>query len=304
MVQTEENKTSQKPKNNTGVFIIGLLVLVLALFVVYVTTVYRGILPPLPAPEVKNQALEKIGTLEIKLSNLQEKLSDLENKVERTAKLNTTALEDKASVQTVTEMESKIESLKEQVSELSKYSSTGALILTASLMVKETAQKGEPFVYEAEVLRLLAEGTNMAQTADTIFAYAEKGVPSVLELQNSFKELYAQENTPQEQTPATAENTSWKDKLNAKLNTLVSIEYNNKQAPERPEMPDEVYPLVEKAHFSEALQKIALNPKYQTEKFQAWEKSVSERLALMNALQNIEAQTLALMKKESLKNQN
>ena len=206
-------------------------------------------------------------------------------------------MDGKASSAAVLSLEARVESLEARMAEVSKFSSQGALILSAALMVKETADEGRPFVYEAEVLRLLSKDTNLENEALEMSKYAEKGLLTPQKLVALFHEIDTKEKAPKPETEN--KDKSWREKITEKLGALVTIEYDStpKAAPED----DEVYKLVNSGHFTDAALKMKNNPKYQAAAYQPWLQAVENRNNFLEALQKIKSLALAEMKAESIK---
>lgn len=233
----------------------------------------------------------------------------LNEKIDNLSRINTEILDSKASNAAILGLISRVDNLETKVSNLGKVSSQGALILTAAMLVKDSAAGGEPFEYEAEVLRQLAMGTNMQPASETIAAYAAKGILSKQKLTAEFNRLYAENQIAQEfeakqqaaeQTGA-VEAKTWKDKINSKLSELIIIEKHEEKAAENPQAQDEVYRLVNAGEFNLALVKMADDEKYQSQAFKQWQNEVKGKEGFTRALQQIQALAMGVMRAESLK---
>ncbi len=316
MVKTQEQSNQNSQKDNKNTFTLAALVLLWGLVVAYLVAERLGVMPtPSSAPTWSEQS-----RMEGKVDNLssqmlifqnelsairreaQEKVSadaiaSLNQKIEDNARLNSGVLDGKASSAAVLSLEARVESLEARMAEVSKFSSQGALILSAALMVKETADEGRPFVYEAEVLRLLSKDTNLENEALEMSKYAEKGLLTPQKLVALFHEIDTKEKAPKPETEN--KDKSWREKITEKLGALVTIEYDStpKAAPED----DEVYKLVNGGHFTEAALKMKNSPKYQAAAYQPWLQAVENRNNFLEALQKIKSLALAEMKAESIK---
>lgn len=251
----------------------------------------------------KVQHLEKLVNEQVNMQDL----AMLNDKVNTSLKFNEQILNAKADTASVLGLMNRVDNLETSVKNLGQVSSQGALVLTASMLVKDSAYKGS-FMYEAEVLRHLAYGTAMQNSAEEIYQLSSNKILCKRKLKEEFNRLYKnmQKNIVREEiekVETKAEPTNWKDKFTSKLNELVVIEKHEKNPAQQelsiPE--DEVYKLVNDGYFALAIDKMAQNESYNTDSFKAWEEQVLRRDLFEQALKQIEALTLAFMKAESLK---
>lgn len=251
------------------------------------------------ALSLKVQTLEKAANEQVKFNDL----SMLNDKVNTSLKFNDQILNSKADVNSVLGVINRVDDLEVKVKNLGQVSSQGALVLTASMLVKDSAYKGS-FVYEAEVLRHLAYGTAMQTPAEEIYQLSENKILCSRKLKETFNLLYAdmQKADVKEDVKETKEDADWKEKITSKLNELVVIEkHEEKTAPENVALDeDEVYKLVNDGYFALAVEKMKQNELYNTDKFKVWADQVSNKEKFEQALKQIEALTLAFMKAESL----
>lgn len=235
----------------------------------------------------------------------------LNERIDSQTRLNQEVLDSKAGTNTVLNMLSRLDSLETRVNNLGQITSDTALILTAAMMVKEAAAGGQPFEYEAEVLRQLSAGTSVEPQAELIGRYSADGLPCPKKLIADFNGLYeaahATETTALEsetaEMPEDKAKGDWKDKINQKLSQLITVKYHNAdgQVVEKSIPEDEVYALVNSGEFDAAVIKMSNNPMYQTEEFQKWQNLVAAKSEFQKALRRIQAVTLAAMKIGHLK---
>ena len=234
----------------------------------------------------------------------------LNGKIDNVNKINSEILDSRVSTSAMLGVVSRVDALEAKVRSFGQVSTRGALTLTAAMLVKDSAATGKPFVYEAEVLRNLALGTNMEAPADVIASLSYEGLPSPEKLTERFNELYIKEQTKKTEAElAKAEEElaaknqqkepDWKEKINSKLSKLISIEYHEKPVAELMAK-DEVYRLVNEGKFSEASVLMSAKPEYQTEEFAKWQKQITATEEFNQALKQIEALTMAVMKAENL----
>lgn len=245
--------------------------------------------------------LEKAPKAEVKTSDI----AMLNDKINVVSEFNQKILDSKADTSHVLGLMGRVDLLENKVKNLGKVSSQGALILTASMLIKDVAYKG-PFEYEAEVLKYLALDTSMEQPAEEIYQYAKTGVKCKKNLIQEFNLIYANKLQSSEKTetqePAKSEPTNWKEKINSKLSELIIIERTDKKQldSQQTQKEDEVYKLVNDGFLELAIEKMNNNEFYQTTEFENWKNDVVKRSAFERSLRQIEALTLAFMKAESL----
>ena len=316
MVKTQEKSNQSSQKENKNIFAMVAMVLLLGLVVAYLLAERLGVVPTSSSTLTWSEQSRMEGKIDNLTSQMlifqnelssvrretQEKVSPeaiaaLNQKIEDKARLNSGVLDGKASSAAVLSLEARVESLEARMAQVSKFSSQGALVLSAALMVKEAADEGRPYVYEAEVLRLLSKGTNLENEALEMSKYAEKGLLTSQKLVALFNEIDAKEKEPKPEPEN--KDKSWKDKITEKLGALVTIEYDS--TPQTTPEDDEVYKLVNSGRFSEAAVKMKNSPKYQAAAYQPWLQAVEDRNNFLESLQKIKSLALAEMKAESVK---
>ena len=108
-----------------------------------------------------------------------ESLAEMKDRLNAIEKQNLNVIDSKADVALVLGLLTRMDKAEAQMGRLAKISDDGALILSATMMIKEAAAKGEPFAYEAEVLDLLARGDEkISQPVAEIVKYAPQGIKS------------------------------------------------------------------------------------------------------------------------------
>lgn len=177
------------------------------------------------------------------------------------------------------------------------------LLANGAIMVRDLSEKGLPFAYEAEVLRILAEGNIPAtEYAQIIQRYAASGVKGKNILTNAFNRFYASLNnskcTDAEVKPTEVkEPTTWDEKAIAWLKRAI---IRKKKAPMPVFIPqeDKVYELVNNGNLAEALRTMQTDAKYaqiESPFLQDWKVQVQNYLIfesaisglIMNALANV-----------------
>ncbi|MEE6206449.1 MAG: hypothetical protein VZR95_00125 [Alphaproteobacteria bacterium] len=177
------------------------------------------------------------------------------------------------------------------------------LLANGAIMVRDLAEKGLPFAYEAEVLRILAQGNIPAtEYAQIIQRYAASGVKGKNILTSAFNRFYASLNnskcTDAEVKPVEVkEPTTWDEKAIAWLKSAI---IRKKKAPMPVFIPqeDKVYELVNSGNLAEALRTMQTDAKYaqiESPFLQEWKAQVQNYLIfesavsglIMNALANV-----------------
>ena len=149
-----------------------------------------------------------------------ESLAEMKDRLNAIEKQNLNVIDSKADVALVLGLLTRMDKAEAQMGRLAKISDDGALILSATMMIKEAAAKGEPFAYEAEVLDLLARGDEkISQPVAEIVKYAPQGIKSKKTLTDGFNKIYTELLEQQKEEFA----KTWKDRLNSKLNEIINV---------------------------------------------------------------------------------
>ena len=236
-------------------------------------------------------------------------LSQVEDKIGAIEKQNLNVINSKADVATVLGIVTRLDKIEDKLDTLAKVSDDGALVLTATMMVRECADNGVNFVYEAEILNQLAKGdADIQNDVATIMQYAKIGVLSQNELKNQFQKFY--KNLLKATQKQNLEGKSWKEKLNIKLSEVVKVKRVNDLATPQSEQQDKnnlkkVKELVDNGNLSQALDELhQMNNAVITDNeiLKLWMDKAQAKVNFNQAIANISAHSLALMKVNSLKN--
>ena len=257
----------------------------------------------------------QIAQLQMRVNSLQQnsnsdvELSQFNDKLEVIEKQNLNVINSKADVATVLGIVTRLDKIEEKLDTLAKISDDGALVLTATMMVRECADNGVNFVYEAEILQQLAkDDLDIQEDVKTIVRYAKEGVVSQNELKSQFQKIY--KTLVKVSEKQNLEGKNWKEKLNIKLSEVVKVKrVNDLAAPQGEQQDKNMFKKVK--HFvDEGNLRQALNELYQinnpviddNEILKAWMDKVQAKVNFNQAIANISAHSLALMKVNSLKN--
>lgn len=250
---------------------------------------------------------KEISELRSELSSLSQEQNDIEelkNRFETMEKTNLGVLEAKADASTVLGVVTRLDKLEEKVETLARVTDDSALILTAVLMVKDTAERGTIFSYEAEILSQLAQNNlKIKEPIAVIEKTAVEGIKSDVYLVNSFADIYKEISKQQKKEFE----KSWKDRINNKLNEFIKVRRTNQSVPEyEGNKPlDEIRNLVNKEDFSGALSLLNSDEnKEWVEKYSSlknWMLQVQNKLNFNAAIKQIANNSLAVMKVNSIK---
>ena len=259
-----------------------------------------------------------------RFNDMQNKLADLQNQLNQTnykldnsgfveikeqirtlEKMNLNMIDSKADVAAVLGVITRMDAAEQKINNLSEITDTSALILTATLLVKDAADRGQTFEYEAEVLsQITADSAQASAQAQKIRSFATSGLPSYLSLSLQFERIYNKllrnRDTEQDQ------NQTWKERINNKLNEIVQIKKVNEKNPQ-----DEANLLLKDANTliknNELLRatnilKKANNPEISASaELQEWINLVEQREDFYRAISALSADSLAALKVNSLK---
>ena len=260
---------------------------------------------------------QQISSLENKIKDLESRLnyvaemqnnnqdySEMQEKVAAIEKTNLNVIDSKADVKTVLGLIMRTDKLEEKVDTMAKVTDEGALILTATMLVKDAAERGGQFEYEAEVLQQIAQSDiKFKEPIAQIVKLAPEGIIAPADLQKEFGKIYAQMLKAQK-----AEfEKSWKDRLNSKLSEIVQIKRVKEDAPQftADSGLEKIKQLTADENFKAVLRE--LNSKsnaelMQNENLQKWQQQVQNYLDFNQAVTKISASSMALMKVNFIRN--
>jgi SOS-response transcriptional repressor LexA len=113
--------------------------------------------------------------------------SAMQQRIDNIEHISVNTIKSKADVDTVLGLIVRMDNVEGRVADLAKVTNKTALILTATMLVKDAAERGGSFVYEAEVLSELAAGNYKIDKEITIInKVAPNGINSKEELQHKF----------------------------------------------------------------------------------------------------------------------
>lgn len=154
--------------------------------------------------------------------------SVLEDRFDNLEKANGAILESKADVAAVLGLVTRMDKAEKHLEELSTVTDKGAVILTATMLVKDSAERGGSFAYEAEILQQLAgDNVKLKKQVELVVKYAENGIQNDAYLIKDFQKVYA--NVLKKQREEYEK--TWKDRLNNKISEYIKVKRTKENAP-------------------------------------------------------------------------
>ncbi len=262
-------------------------------------------------PEVDQVALLRQEVKDLRtqialLQSLQAQKQDtatLEKRFDTLEKFNQNVINSKADVAIVLGMLTRLDAAEQQLDVLSRITDQSAVVLTASMMVKDAAEKGGSFIYEAEVLnQLAADNVKIKPALEVVQKAAVDGIFNNAYLMKSFDEVYS---SLLEQTKQESEKT-WKDRLNSKISEYIKVQKNGEKSPVNQNIQEleNVKILVNSGNIKKAvvlLQHLS-NANLQNEpSLMAWMEKAQTKIAFDEAISQIATYYLAALKVNFIK---
>lgn len=173
------------------------------------------------------------------------------------------------------------------------------LLASGAMVVRDLAEKGNKFEYEAEVLQILAQGNPPAEKyVETVQKFAASGIKGKNQLIKSFNQIFADLDTAKvkAETEHAAENPqNWKDRIIAWAKKI----FVSKKGAKRPvfkEKEDEVYVLVNEGNLGEALNVLKTSEKYagiESSPLVQWQAQVNDYMEFSRAISGLIMNSIA-----------
>ena len=174
------------------------------------------------------------------------------------------------------------------------------LLASGAIIVRDLAEQGVSFAYEAEVLQILARGNELAENyVRTVRMFANIGVSGKNQLIRNFDKVFAELNHTQTKSEsaekASAATEQWYEKAWAWLKNTIVV----KKGQEKPVFiaeSDEVYDLVHEGRFQDALNAMKISEKYakvDSKPLNEWHLQVSRYIQFNNAVSSLIMNALA-----------
>ena len=234
-------------------------------------------------------------------SNMNKKLEDMEQ-------FNLNTIKSKADVETVLGLVVRMDKAEAKISDLAKVTNKSALVLMSAMLVKDAAERGGEFVYEAEVLSEIVKGnTKIANELKLVNEVALTGIPTREELQGNFADIYAEKY---KEVAEEIEPKNWKDRIYYQINKIIKIQKSNEENSkvkfsEEDRAWSVVSDFVSKGEIKRAVgiaQKPLNEDMLKNENFKAWLDRAEKYSDFYDAISRISANSLAVMKVEFLNN--
>lgn len=252
---------------------------------------------------------EEVRDLRVQLNNLQRQFyeqqdnSVLMEKFANLERYNLNVINSKADVAAVLGLVMRMDKAEHKLEAVAGATDRGALVLTAAMLVKESADRGGSFEYEAEVLRQLASGnTELKGAVEEIVKTAKTGVATNQQLAGEFAGVY--EKLVKKQREAFEQD--WKDRLNNKISEYIKVKKVNEKAREFEEnreleqVKDDVAAgNIKKALFD--LENINNKELLNEESLKAWMRKAGDKVGFNDAVNRISAYYLASLKVNFMK---
>ena len=201
-------------------------------------------------------------------------------------------IDSKADANIILGVITRLDKIEERLEKVARISDKGALVLTATMLVRDRADRGDSFLYEAEVLGQLSDSELTIQEAvQTIYSLAPEGIATNGALAFEFLSIYNTSIKKQEQNEL-----SWQDRIKNKFNELVHVKKTNStNSVEEKEQKilDIAGNYVSRNEFTAAVRELR---KADRPEFEAWIIKAEKRIAFDQAISRISAHSLALMK--------
>ena len=176
------------------------------------------------------------------------------------------------------------------------------LLASGAIIVRDMAEQGVSFAYEAEVLQILAQGNDLAaKNVAIVRSYANTGVTGKQKLIRNFDKIFAELNTAElkaetaKSEPSAETKTEWYYKVMNWLKQQVTAKKRTKKPVFTPQK-DEVLELVNDGRIKDALDALKLSEKYakvHSEPLSQWVYQAERYLEFDNAVNAIIMNALA-----------
>lgn len=182
------------------------------------------------------------------------------------------------------------------------------LLASGAIIVRDLAEQGVSFVYEAEVLQILARGNDLAsEYVRTIRRFANTGITGKYQLIRSFDKVFAELNEARlkgEPAPkaVTEEKQHWYDGIWAWFKRAITVKKVEKK-PVFVAAKDEVLDLVHEGRLQDALNALKTSEKYAkivSEPLNAWKEQTERYLQFSSAASGLIMNSLANIRLKEL----
>jgi len=207
----------------------------------------------------------------------------------------------KADSSEILNISNRINTISNKVDKIGAVSNSGALILTAAMLIRDNVTNGLKCQNEAEALKILAEGIDsMNENIDFITSHCKMDFYTKTELIKQFNDIY--DNIGKSLT--SSENNDWKKRLISKIDEYIKISNSDNDRDythNTIENMKSLKILVNKGDFISAVRMIenSENTLSEIEEINAWCKQVKNQADFNKSLSEIIANSLLIMKVEN-----
>lgn len=223
--------------------------------------------------------------------------NEMKSRVDAIEKINLNVIDSKADVSTVLGLINRMDKVEQKVDAVAEVTDESALILTATMLVKDAAERGGSFEYEAEVLQEIAKSEHrIKEPLSVIVRLSTTGIVSEAKLQEGFNLIIRNEVKEQKKS----KEKTWKDRLNSKFGEFVQIKNSGETAEESESLKTlkQIGKYVNAGDISKAVEQLtdknlALADR---EDVKNWLQQAQSKVAFNQAVSKISSTSLALMK--------
>lgn len=235
-----------------------------------------------------------------------EDLKNLNARINNFETQNIALIEKKADKDSLLGLINRLDKIEQRLDNMAKISDQGALILSTTMMIKDSASRGNSYEYEAEMLSQLAQKEpQISDSVRTLANMSQLKISSSTELQKSFKKIY--EEVEKAEQARQTENKNWKERLNMKIKEYIQVKRLKEQdSTPQPISPEEIQKnMLQQAqeevstkHFDKAIHTLNNMPELlqRYTALQNWIGQAQKNVVFNQAINQISTYSLALMK--------
>lgn len=235
-----------------------------------------------------------------------EDLKNLNARINNFETQNIALIEKKADKDSLLGLINRLDKIEQRLDNMAKISDQGALILSTTMMIKDSASRGNSYEYEAEMLSQLAQKEpQISDSVRTLANMSQLKISSSTELQKSFKKIY--EEVEKAEQARQTENKNWKERLNMKIKEYIQVKRLKEQdSTPHPISPEEIQKnMLQQAqeevstkHFDKAIHTLNNMPELlqRYTALQNWIGQAQKNVVFNQAINQISTYSLALMK--------
>lgn len=240
-----------------------------------------------------------LNELTLKQSNSAD-IANLNERIDNMQDLLIASVNGKADAQSVIGLMVRLDKIENELDRLSRLNNEGAIMLAATMLVKENALEGKNFAFEAAMLAELAgRNPKISGPLKVIENAAQTGIATNTEIALEFNDIY---DSLQTKEPEIQTEENWKDRLNNKLSELITINKAEEKAKEveHNRFLEAIKDLSEKQQFAQIAVLLKESDLTKTPALQKWIRTVEKKQIFESAISQISSYCLVLMKVNNL----